>query len=158
MSLAANDTLELTVHNTGFLLDRLGADCHPLQFLRELTQNSIEAILRTPTKTGEIVWDVDWTPYEVGQHLAYKLCITDNADPMAAPGPDVPAPSRWVARYLNTRYFRLPDGISLKAREGWTFPRSNGDTNKLRAVTGQEPYLREHALASGEVALTDATA
>jgi hypothetical protein len=36
-------TLPLTVSNTGFLLDRLGQDCHPLQFLRELTQNAIEA-------------------------------------------------------------------------------------------------------------------
>ena len=38
--------LEMTVSNIGFLLDRLGQDCHPLQFLRELTQNSIEAINR----------------------------------------------------------------------------------------------------------------
>src|SRR5207247_65728 len=38
----------------------------------------IEAILRTPEKKGEIVWDVDWTPYEMGEHPAYKLCITDN--------------------------------------------------------------------------------
>src|SRR5207302_3299170 len=78
MAKVSSDTLALTVHNTGFLLDRLGADCHPLQFLRELTQNSIEAILRTPEKKGEITWDVDWTPYEMGEHPAYKLCITDN--------------------------------------------------------------------------------
>ena len=30
-------TLRLTVDDVGFLLDRLGEDCHPLQFLRELT-------------------------------------------------------------------------------------------------------------------------
>jgi len=60
-------TLPLTVSNTGFLLDRLGQDCHPLQFLRELTQNAIEAIHRTPEKTGEIIWDVDWTSYELEQ-------------------------------------------------------------------------------------------
>lgn len=46
-------TLPLSVANTGFLLDRLGEDCHPLQFLRELTQNSIEAIGRTSERTGE---------------------------------------------------------------------------------------------------------
>ncbi len=39
--------LAMSVHNIGFLLDRLGQDCHPLQFLRELTQNGIEAIERT---------------------------------------------------------------------------------------------------------------
>ena len=37
-------TLPMTVANTGFMLDRLGQDCSPLQFLRELTQNAIEAI------------------------------------------------------------------------------------------------------------------
>lgn len=29
-------TLPLTVANIGFLLDRMGRDCHDLQFLREL--------------------------------------------------------------------------------------------------------------------------
>src|SRR5580692_1483465 len=77
-SFGGDRTLPMTVKNTGFLLDRLGADCHPLQFLRELTQNSIEAILRTDKQKGEIVWDVDWTPYELGEHPTYKLCITDN--------------------------------------------------------------------------------
>ena len=37
-------TLPMTVDKTGFLLDRLGKDCSPLQFLRELTQNALEAI------------------------------------------------------------------------------------------------------------------
>ena len=40
-------TSPMTVKNTFFLLDRLGQDCHQLQFLRELTQNSIEAIQGT---------------------------------------------------------------------------------------------------------------
>ena len=30
--------LPMSVRNVGFLLDRLGQDCAPLQFLRELTQ------------------------------------------------------------------------------------------------------------------------
>ena len=56
--------LAMSVHNIGFLLDRLGQDCHPLQFLRELTQNGIEAIERTG-EPGTIVWDVDWNTYEL---------------------------------------------------------------------------------------------
>jgi uncharacterized membrane protein YgcG len=265
---AGNDTLALTVHNTGFLLDRLGADCHPLQFLRELTQNSIEAIVATPAKSGEIVWDVDWTPYELGDHQAYKLCVTDNgcgmtgeemvkyinqlssssgvqsvdgnygvgakiaaatrnhagliylswkdgqgsmihlwrdartgqyglrqiqrpdgtwghyaqvddavkpalidqhgtrivlygmtddADTMKAP-PDVASPSQWIAKYLNTRYFRFPDRIEVKARQGWEQPRSNSNVNLLRHLQGQARYLEQHQLAAGRVQLTDATA
>ncbi len=268
MTHAANDTLALTVHNTGFLLDRLGADCHHLQFLRELTQNSIEAILRTPKKTGEVLWDVDWTPYEAGEMTAFKLCVTDNgcgmdgtemvryinqlsssgavqsvdgnygvgakiaaatrnhagliylswkngqgsmihlwrdpksgqyglrqiqrpdgtfghfaqvddaikpalidqhgtrivlygmtedADTMKSP-PDSPSPSRWIAKYLNTRYFRFPDGIEVRAREGWEHPRSNKDLNTLRHLQGQAHYLKTHQQATGQVQLTDALA
>jgi hypothetical protein len=37
--------LPMAVHNVGFLLDRLGKDCSPLQYLRELTQNAIEAVI-----------------------------------------------------------------------------------------------------------------
>ena len=53
-------TTPMTVKNTGFLLDRMGQDCHPLQFLRELTRNAIEAIQRTGS-SGQVLWDVDWT-------------------------------------------------------------------------------------------------
>jgi HSP90 family molecular chaperone len=73
----ADNTLPLQVHDVGFLLDRLGKDCHPLQFLRELTQNAIEAILKTPEKSGQIIWDVDWLSLDLGEHATFKLCITD---------------------------------------------------------------------------------
>ena len=69
-------TLAMTVHNTGFMVDRLGQDCSPLQFLRELTQNSIEAIRGRGDGTGEIVWDVDWDTYEL--QGVYKLCVIDD--------------------------------------------------------------------------------
>src|SRR5882724_6579332 len=71
-----NNFLAMSVHNIGFLLDRLGQDCHPLQYLRELTQNSIEAIQRTE-ENGQIIWDVDWTTYDL-EGGVYKLSITDN--------------------------------------------------------------------------------
>jgi hypothetical protein len=260
-------TLPLTVSNTGFLLDRLGQDCHPLQFLRELTQNAIEAIHRTKAKTGEIVWDVDWMSYELESGV-YKLSITDTGDGMtgdemvryinqlssslrqqslsgnygvgakiaaatrnhagliylswkngqgsmihlwrdpttgqyglrhierpdgtfghhAAVEDDVkpemiqnqgtkiilygndegadtmkapegaPNQSRWIAKYLNSRYFNIPDGITIVAREGWEFPRTDSDHNKLRTVTGQAAYLHEHAESSGSVQLMNAVA
>lgn len=259
-------TLPLTVSGTGFLLDRLGRDCAPLQFLRELTQNSIDAILRTPEQRGTVTWDVDWNTFELDG--PYKLSITDTGDgmtgeemeryinqlsssiykqsedgnfgvgakiaaatrnhagliylswksgmgstihlwrdpdevvyglrrferpdgsyghwahvedtvkpadigahgtkvillgnvpaqdTMVAPG-DVPSPSRWVTYYLNTRYFRFHKGVTVRAREGWTNPRSDKDRNILRTITGQEPYLEEHAEKSGVVELTGARA
>jgi uncharacterized membrane protein YgcG len=265
-SLSNENTLHLTVDNIGFLLDRLGEDCHPLQFLRELTQNSIEAIQRSPERTGEIIWDVDWTSYELGDHPVFKLCVTDtgcgmtgdemlkyinqlsssistqsregnygvgakiaaatrnhagliylswregvgamihlwrnpvtgqyglrqierpdgtfghwatldddvkpgiigdhgtrvilygnsqDADTMAAP-PGAASPSTWIAKYLNGRYFQFPEGVVIKARQGWEHPRANTDVNILRTVTGQEAYLSQHREASGVLELTGA--
>lgn len=259
-------TRPMQVGNPSFMLDRLGEDCAPLQFLRELTQNALEAMQRLPQKTGEVIWDVDWNTYTLTDQ--FKLCVMDNGVGMtgeemmqyinalsssvnvlsstgnygvgakiaAAPKnkagllylswkdgigymihlwrdphtgtyglrplelPDggvgywayvqddvkppvidrhgtmvvllgneadvdtmtppegTPSPSRWITRYLNTRYFRLPAGVKLKAREGWRFPRSNTDNNVLRTLTGQEAYLNAHADSSGKMELTDATA
>lgn len=260
------NTLPITVANTGFLLDRLGEDCHPLQFLRELTQNAVESIAKTPEKTGEIIWDVDWQHYAAAK--IYKLCITDtghgmtgeqlvgyinalsssgseqsidgnygvgakisaatrnhagliylswqdgegsmihlwrdptlkryglrqfelpdgsfgycgsvgdeakpenindhgtrviligmlqDSDTMTAP-PIAASPSRWVTKYLNGRYFRFPKGVTVKAREGWTYPLNDKDRNSLRTLTGQEQYLKAHSEASGAVQLDGATA
>jgi len=78
----STDTLPMDVRNTGFLLDRLGEDCHPIQYLRELTTNAIEAIQKTPDKTGEIIWDVDWTTFQ--NEGLYKLSILDTGVGMTA--------------------------------------------------------------------------
>src|SRR6266567_1566226 len=255
-------TLPMTVKNTGFLLDRLGQDCHPLQFLRELTQNSIEAIKRTQ-KSGQIIWDVDWNGLELRGDGIMKLCVIDTGDGMTgqemvehinklsssgaeqslsgnygvgakiaaatrnhegliylswkngqgsmihlwrnpddgtyglkqqersdgtycdyldlddAAKPDVigyhgtmivllgksadsstidpPAtalgPSRWMARYLNSRYFRFPQEVTVRCREGWNFQRSDKDRNLLRTLHGQERYLKDHAQTSGSIEL-----
>lgn len=265
-SSASSKTLPLAVANTGFMLDRMGMDCDPLQFLRELTQNSIEAILKTTEKSGSIVWDVDWITYDLDGR--FKLSITDTGigmtgeemrqyinhlssssniqsyvanfgigakiaaatrnpagmaylswkngvgyyvylwrDPvtgdyglqqierpdgtfghwagldddvkpdlikkhgtkvvlygkaaeentMTAP-PGAMSPSRWITRYLNTRYFRFPQGITVKCREGWEHDRSDTDRNVLRTITGQRAYLESHKLSSGTVQLTNANA
>lgn len=263
-SLAHSGTLPISVAHIGFMLERMAKDCSELQFLRELTQNSIESILRLPTQSGQIVWDVDWTTYDLDG--TYKLSITDNGDGMTgddmiqyinqlsssggiqahnanygvgakiaaatrnpaglvylswkdatgsmihfwrdpqsgeyglqqlrrpddtyghwahiddAIKPDLienhgtrvilygtspesntmtapvgaQSPSRWVTKYLNTRYFRFPEGISVRAREGWEFDRSDKDRNLLRTITGQKKYLDEHAASSGDVKLATA--
>lgn len=67
----------------GFLLDRLGMDCPKLQYLRELTQNSIEAFTRNPQiiKDRQIVWTRDDIWYEASSSVGTpqsKLCIIDN--------------------------------------------------------------------------------
>jgi hypothetical protein len=244
----------------------MARDCTDLQFLRELTQNSIESIIRTPKKSGEIVWDVDWTSFDLDG--TYKLCITDNGDGMTGedmikyinhlassggiqahnanygvgakiaaatrnpaglvylswresvgsmihfwkdpligdyglqqlkrpddswghwanvenavkpemiathgtkvvlygaaidsntmtPPEGAASPSRWVTKYLNTRYFRFPEGVTVKAREGWQNDRTDKDRNVLRTIVGQKHYLDGHSSASGTVELTNARA
>src|SRR5438093_7322004 len=258
-----NRTLPMDVKNTGFLLDRLGQDCHPLQFLRELTRNAIEASQRTG-KPGHVRWCLDWTTYELAGIL--KLSVLDTGDGMTGPEmvehinrlsssaseqsltgnygvgakiaaatrnhegmlylswkhgrgsmihlwrnpengvyglkqlaradgtfseyleledsvrPDpivdhgtmivllgsseedntmkaptgAASPSRWIAKYLNTRFYKFPSGITVKAREGWEHPRSDTARNKMRTITGQAHYLREHSAARGQVSLTNA--
>jgi hypothetical protein len=255
--------LPMTVHKVGFLLDRLGRDCSPLQYLRELTQNAIEAVQRTG-KPGQILWDVDWISYDLGGPM--KVCIVDTGDGMTgedmirfinqlsssgteqsftgnygvgakiaaatknpagviyhswkngngnmiqleknsntgeyglrqwelkdgtyshyvplddavkpeeigkhgtkvilmgpkksdstiAPPADASSPSRWISKYLNTRYFQFPAGLTVKAREGWDNPRTDKDRNVLRTISGQKPYLDHHAMSSGVQALSGA--
>jgi len=252
----------------GFMLDRLGRDCAPLQFLRELTQNSLEAVSKLPKKQGEIRWDVDWLQFDLERGGIYKLAVVDTGIGMTGPEmvkyinqlsssstqqshegnfgvgakiaaatrnhvgliylswvagagamihlwrdprtgeyglrrfelPDgtyndwmpiensvkpelitdhgtmvvllgnqedehtmrapvgTPSPSRWIAKYLNTRYFKFPAGVAVKAREGWENPRTDGDRNLLRNVTGQKAYLDDHKLAAGTIVLSDASA
>ena len=83
--------------------------------------------------------------------------MTDDHKTIEAP-PGTQIPSRWIAKYLNSRYFRFPPGIVVKAREGWDQPRSNKDTNLLRTLTGQEKYLDDHRIAKGSLTLENATA
>lgn len=254
----------MKVDNMGFLLDRLGADCAPLQFVRELTVNSLEAIAAVPDGTGEIRWDVDWNAYSLTSR--YKLCIIDSGTGMTGPemvkyinhlscsgrtqsidqnfgvGAKIAAatrnhagiiylswkdgngamihlwrnpedgtyglrpltlpngkigswapvddalkpkqienhgtmvvllgndedddtieapegsasPSRWIARYLNSRFFEFPSGVAVRAREGWTS--DSPDTNVARTVKGSKEFLERHKEASGQVDLGDAVA
>lgn len=67
----------MEVDNIDFLIERMGQDCSPNQYLRELTQNSIEAIQRTGRPDGHIVWD-----HYVTTEGVRKLCIVDNGDGM----------------------------------------------------------------------------
>lgn len=269
-------TKPLTVGAMAFHLNRLHEDCSPLQEIRELTQNAIEAILKTPDQSGEIRWDADWNLVE--DQGVYKLCISDNGvgmsgeeidryinglsssgglqslqgnygvgakitalplnpeglvyvswrdgqgvlahlwlDPEtgeyglrefqtddgtkltwvpvsedAKPGnigehgtkvmllgrsadhhtmvpPDgTPYPTHWLTHYLNRRYFRFPEGVSVKVREfnrrdpdEWpTTPTASGGAGgaQFREVNGMGHYLAKYSVASGTLPLTEATA
>jgi hypothetical protein len=255
-------TLKMKVDNTGFLLDRMGKDCAPLQYVRELTQNAIEAITRAGRAEGHILWEADTTRSTSG---VPKLSITDNGigmtgeemiryintlsssgarqaldgnygvgakitaatknpagllylswkqgrsgeaiqmvrDPSGQYGllsfspegesdfvadldddqqpeavtaagsgtrivlmgqradQDTCAPpddagttaAQWVRRYLNTRYFRIPQNIKIQCQDY-----KADATGGLRPVTGQAPMLDGVALERGELALDGAIA
>lgn len=265
MSAVQHDTLPMSVADMTFLVNKLGEECSQLQFVRELTQNGLDGIAQLPTRTGEVIWDVDWNYFGLSQGT-YKLsCIDTGAgmtgpemvkyinqlsssihqqsstgnfgvgakiaaaprnpaglvymswkkgvghmvhlwldptekvyglkrwpqnngefwcqvsndlkpqqiasngtvvsllgrsddDNTMAPPTGTPMKSRWVLRYLNTRYFRFPKGISVKAREGWEVPRTNTKHNFLRKVEGQGEWLDRFSQSKGLVELTGAKA
>lgn len=98
-------------------------------------------------------------PDQIEDHgtVAILLGHTENADTMEAPE-GAAAASRWVAKYLNSRFFEFSDGIEIRAREGWTYPIEDKDRNLLRKLIGQRQYLDQHAFLSGQVSLTNAIA
>lgn len=246
---------DMGVDDVGFLIENLGADAAPLQYLRELVQNEIEAILRSGAASGQIEIDYEevdgvrklrltgngegMTPHEVAQNINrlsssggvqafdknfgigakitagtrnpngvmykswkhgegsltvlgrlegrygrlgfrreddtvdYWLPLSPDDKPpiiqqhgvsvvllgqapsedttVAPPGADVPA--QWVTAYLDRRYFRIPDHISIQV------PREIYDSAKGTyrvqhdTVRGQRYYLDKHSEALGTVEL-----
>jgi hypothetical protein len=63
-------------------------------------------------------------------------------------------PSRWVNRYLNARYFRFPEQIEIKAREGWKAD-PEAKSNLLRGVRGQDSYLEANSDTRGVAELSE---
>jgi len=264
LPMAPRDTLPSSVQNMTFLIEKLSEDCTPVQFLREYTQNGIDAIAKLQHGRGEITWDVDWMlfadtgqrklacidtgigmsgpemvrqlnqwftsgqiqsstanfgvgakisamtrnrvgltyqswkdgqgavvhlrydpdakvyglmrcennggefwsplsdefkPKEIDTHGTKVIFHGNDVDEDTMEGPKgVVAPARWVARHLNTRYFRLPAGVSLRAREGWQYPCDDTRHNFLRQIEGQGSWLDRYAQSKGSVPLDGATA
>ena len=63
------------------LIQRLGRDCTPTQFVREFAMNSIEAVQRT-NEAGRIYVDVNWGIFN--QFGVHKICFIDSGDGMTA--------------------------------------------------------------------------
>jgi hypothetical protein len=259
----SRDILPMEVADMTFLVNRLGEDCAPLQYVRELTQNAIEALVHFGG-AGEVIWDVSWSYYDlagvfklscidtgvgmtgpemvqyinklsssvhqqsaggnfgVGAKIAaapinphglvymswkegvghmihlwfdpeekiyglkrwpqnngeFWTRVSDDLKPQQIkdqgtvvvlhgrsdehntmePSAGTPMKSRWILRYLNTRYFRFPNGVTVRAREGWELARSDSRHNFLRVVEGQGAWLDKNCESKGNVELADARA
>jgi hypothetical protein len=82
---------ELEVENNTYLVEKIASECSPLQYVRELTVNSIQAIQARKlgdqsARAGMIIWDADWLVLE--QTGVYKLQISDNGTGMTGPQMD----------------------------------------------------------------------
>jgi hypothetical protein len=256
----------MSVANMTFMVDRLGADCAPAQFIRELTENGIAAVEASDSKQGEVIWDVEWNYHALTSR--YKLCVIDTGigmdgpemvqyinnlsssmheqattlnfgvgakiagapqnhegmiymswkngvgsmihlwrDPVAnvyglkqfalpngtyeywayvedalkpqqikkhgtvvvllgnseeqntvEPPTGLPMPAKWILRYLNARYFKFPEGVDVRVREGYALPRDDKRHNFLRNAEGMGPWLDKNSEARGTVSLTGAKA
>lgn len=81
----ANHSLIPTAVNPGGLtqlINNLGRDCHPTQFVREFVRNGIEACQRTPSGGGRVTVDYDRQLAE--ENGVFKITFTDSGDGMSA--------------------------------------------------------------------------
>lgn len=56
-----------------------------------------------------------------GHGTAVILLGNDEKQNTIQPPVGSASPSRWISKYINTRYFVFPSGVTVKAREGWDY-------------------------------------
>jgi hypothetical protein len=66
-----------------------------------------------------------------------------------APPADNPHRGKWLTRYLNTRYFTLPDRVTVQVREGDDYTPSRPRSARMRTITGQRPWLDQSSMERG---------
>lgn len=76
MNSPLTNAMTVNPESFGFMMERLGQDCGPMQFLREFTQNALDAIEATPDKRGAIVWTRNDEFTRI--YGAPKLCVVDS--------------------------------------------------------------------------------
>ncbi len=95
-------------------------------------------------------------PDIIDEHGTKVILLGFDDDDNTVTAPEgVPTPSRWFARYLNARFFSFPKGVTVRARQGWTYDPEDSNHNILQRVRGMDDFLGEHADHSGVVDLTD---
>jgi hypothetical protein len=77
-------------------------------------------------------------------------------DTMDLPEGYIATKESWLYRYLNDRFFDIPDDIKVQVRIGHDRPRENTKHNHLLNVGGQKSVLEKHKEHSGMVQLKGA--
>ena len=136
-------TMPIELRQAAFLLERLAADCAPLQEYRELTKNSLEAVDRateagsTPDGGHQIYWDVEWRALngqiEAGETPVYKLSLWDTGDGMTGDE---------MVEYIN----HLSSSVGVQALD-----RNFGVGAKITAGVSNPVGLVYTSLKNGEV-------
>ncbi len=144
----------MKVGNIGFMIDRIGQDCGPLQYLRELTQNSIQAIhQRTEEGGGEILWDFSRPIYDLSDDPVKKLCIIDTGVGMDGPEMEDYINSAFLSSYEQSYYKNFGIGAKVAAATRnphglWYLSWKNGVGSQVRLIkdpqTGQYGLERYH--------------
>jgi len=115
-------TQAMRVKNTAFLVERLAQDCAPLQYVRELTKNAIEAIQARQAQgwsgEGLVLWDCDWVLVQ-SQGL-YKLQCSDNGTGMT--GPDIEANINQLSSSGRVQSLEENFGVGAKISAGVESP------------------------------------
>lgn len=81
--------------------------------------------------------------------------MTEEQDTMLPPEGIIGGKDSWIALYLNTRFFRVPEGIELNARIAYY--RDSNKHSYLANLKGQKNVLDTKSLKRGSVRVSDAT-
>ena len=96
-------------------------------------------------------------PALIGDHGTQVILMGgDEEDDTTKPPEGIPATATWISKYLNSRYYRFPANVLVYVNEGSLD--GGSETDRVRFLTGQQPYLDQQAVTSGTVKLTGAKA
>ena len=112
----ARRTSPIKAGSLKFAIEKFYDDCLPLQYLREISQNSIEAC--NQRESGEVKWT--WDRHWFERNQSYKLCCIDNGIGMTG---------YEVEKYINAMW-ESGKGIGKGANFGMGVKISAGPINK----------------------------
>lgn len=119
-------------------------------------------ILPIQLENGRSIWcspiDDSQKPNQIDQHgtRATLLGMEMKEDTMSTPPGQKGGKENWLHLYINTRYFRIPEEVTLKVRVGYYRDPENKKHNYLRNILGQEATLDKHTISKGTVSISDA--